>query len=39
MKIEFFNENMMGANAWPIAEELTEKLPLKKAALEMDKDE
>lgn len=30
MDIEFLNENMMGPNAWLIAEELTENLPLKR---------
>lgn len=30
MDIEFLNENMMGPNAWLIAEELTANLPLKR---------
>lgn len=36
MNIQFLNENMMGPNAWMIAEELTEKLHLKKGMRVLD---
>lgn len=36
MNIDFLNENMMGPNAWLMAEELTEKLPLKKGMRVLD---
>lgn len=36
MNIEFLNENMMGPNAWLMAEELTQDLPLKKEMRVLD---
>lgn len=36
MNIDFLNENMMGPNAWLIAEELTTNLPLKKGMRVLD---
>lgn len=36
MNVAFLNENMMGPNAWLLAEELTEHLPLKKGMRVLD---
>ena len=36
MDIEFLNENMMGPNAWLIAEELTANLPFKRGMRVLD---
>lgn len=36
MDITFLNENMMGPNAWLLAEELTANLPLKKGMRVLD---